>query len=273
MTDVSIKQLAELVRTTPERLLEQLKKADVAVTDVNQTINDEEKRKLLMHLKESHGTDESAKKRSKVTLKRKKIGVVKQGKKSVNVEFRAKRTYIKPAIVEKEHSEKQQPEIVKKLAAKETEKQPEPEAKVAVATKPKAKQKTALKSAESKSPSRKGPRRDSRTYFRRKEMMERKELHMTKRGGEARRKKKKGAKIESTSVSLEHGFAKPTERVVREIAISENITVADLASKMSVKAAEVIKIMMSMGAMVTINQMVDQDTAAIVVEEWAISQN
>lgn len=264
MTDVSIKQLAELVRTTPECLLEQLKKAGVAVTDVNQTINDEEKRRLLIHLKESHGTGESAKKRSKVTLKRKKVGVVKQGKKSINVEFRAKRTYIKPAIVEKKHSEEQQPEIVKKLVAEETEKQLEPETKVAVA----AKQKTTLKPVESKSPSsKKGPRRDSRTHSRREEMMERKELHMTKRGGESRCKKKKSVKIESTSVSLEHGFAKPTERVVREVVISENITVADLASKMSVKAAEVIKIMMGMGAMVTINQMVDQDTAAIVVEE------
>jgi len=51
------------------------------------------------------------------------------------------------------------------------------------------------------------------------------------------------------------------------VAIPENITVADLAAKMSVKAGEVIKTMMGMGAMVTINQMIDQDTAVLVVEE------
>jgi len=65
----------------------------------------------------------------------------------------------------------------------------------------------------------------------------------------------------------QHAFAAPTEPLVREIVIAETITVADLAHKMSVKAAEVIKAMMKLGSMVTINQVVDQDTAMIVVEE------
>ena len=55
--------------------------------------------------------------------------------------------------------------------------------------------------------------------------------------------------------------------MVREVPITETITVANLAQKMSVKGADVIKAMMKMGAMVTINQVIDQDTAAIVVEE------
>ena len=59
----------------------------------------------------------------------------------------------------------------------------------------------------------------------------------------------------------------PVEPVVREVLVPETITVADLAHKMSVKAAEVIKTMMKMGTMVTINQVIDQDTAMIVVEE------
>ncbi len=62
-------------------------------------------------------------------------------------------------------------------------------------------------------------------------------------------------------------FTKPTAPVVREVGIPESISVADLAQKMSIKAAEVIKFMMQMGAIVTINQVIDQETAALVVEE------
>ncbi|CAM3761420.1 translation initiation factor IF-2 [Parendozoicomonas haliclonae] len=65
----------------------------------------------------------------------------------------------------------------------------------------------------------------------------------------------------------QHGFTKPTAAVVREVAIPETITVGELANKMAVKAAEVIKYMFKLGTMVTINQVIDQDTASIVVEE------
>jgi translation initiation factor IF-2 len=64
-----------------------------------------------------------------------------------------------------------------------------------------------------------------------------------------------------------HQFAAPSEPLVRDIHVPETITVADLAHKMSVKAAEVIKTLMKMGSMVTINQVLDQETAMIVVEE------
>ena len=65
----------------------------------------------------------------------------------------------------------------------------------------------------------------------------------------------------------QHAFSLPTEPVVHEVLIPETITVANLAQKMSVKAAEVIKALMKLGTMVTINQVLDQDTAMIVVEE------
>lgn len=64
-----------------------------------------------------------------------------------------------------------------------------------------------------------------------------------------------------------HGFAAPTEPIVHEVAVPETISVSALAQKMAVKAAEVIKVLMKMGNMVTINQMLDQETAMIVVEE------
>lgn len=65
----------------------------------------------------------------------------------------------------------------------------------------------------------------------------------------------------------QHAFAAPAEPIIRDISVPETITVAALAQKMSVKAAEVIKTLMKLGSMVTINQVLDQDTAIIVVEE------
>ncbi len=94
------------------------------------------------------------------------------------------------------------------------------------------------------------------------------ELHVAKeRRGKTRRKPmRKPGKISST-ISDAHAFVKPTESVVHEVQIPETISVADLAQAMSVKAGEVIKAMMAMGSMVTINQLLDQDTAILVVEE------
>lgn len=65
----------------------------------------------------------------------------------------------------------------------------------------------------------------------------------------------------------QHAFQAPTEPVIKDVVIPETITVAELAHKMSVKAAEVIKVLMKMGMMVTINQVLDQETAMIVTEE------
>lgn len=65
----------------------------------------------------------------------------------------------------------------------------------------------------------------------------------------------------------EHGFLAPTEPIVRDVIVPETISVGALAQKMSIKAADIIKVLMNMGSMVTINQMLDQETAMIVVEE------
>ncbi len=82
-----------------------------------------------------------------------------------------------------------------------------------------------------------------------------------------RLKKTKPLAKPAPPLQLRHGFAKPTAPIVREVNIPETITVAELAQRMSVKATEVIKVMMKLGTMVTINQVLDQETAAIVVEE------
>lgn len=85
--------------------------------------------------------------------------------------------------------------------------------------------------------------------------------------GKKRKPDDKSDKYRQAEESMTHAFAMPTTPVIREVAIAETITVAELAKKMSVKVAEVIKVMMKMGAIATINQVIDQDTAVIVVEE------
>ena len=85
-------------------------------------------------------------------------------------------------------------------------------------------------------------------------------------GGDAWRNRKGGKQHKSESDSA-NAFSAPTEPIVQEVLVPETITVAELSHKMSVKAAEVIKALMKMGSMVTINQVLDQETAMIVVEE------
>ncbi|HTO45478.1 MAG TPA: translation initiation factor IF-2 [Burkholderiales bacterium] len=85
-------------------------------------------------------------------------------------------------------------------------------------------------------------------------------------GWHARKDRHAKTKTE-TETTPTHGFSLPTEPIVHEVLVPETVTVANLAQKMSVKAAEVIKTLMKLGTMVTINQVLDQDTAMIAVEE------
>jgi translation initiation factor IF-2 len=100
------------------------------------------------------------------------------------------------------------------------------------------------------------------------ELSGRAELHATKRRKDRSRRQpiRKPGNISST-IADQHAFEKPTEPVVHEVHIPETITVGELAQAMSIKAGEVIKAMMTMGSMVTINQILDQDTAVLLVEE------
>ena len=86
-------------------------------------------------------------------------------------------------------------------------------------------------------------------------------------GGDAWRNRKGGGKQHKFDNDSANTFSAPSEPIVQEILLPETITVAELSHKMSVKAAEVIKALMKMGSMVTINQVLDQETAMIVVEE------
>ena len=304
MAEVSIKQLATLVKTTPERLLEQLNEAGVVVVDIEQKISDEEKRKLLLYLKREH-SGENVSAPSKITLKRKSVGVVKQGGKSVNVEFRKKRTFVKPVaqndLVEEPVAEKieQSPvldeakvDVTENIDAADeshegsnVEKSPEelaveealpivdPESAAIEQpreyTKPDKEQASSPKEADSK---KRKQGKKKRSYDKYGEGENRgnkqKELHFKDHSGRKRKKRNKGQHSpEGSSLTLTHSFAMPTVPVIHDVLIPESITVGELAQKMTVKAAAVIKVMMGMGAMVTINQVLDQETAILVVEE------
>lgn len=108
---------------------------------------------------------------------------------------------------------------------------------------------------------REGERFDSSKY-------RNKDLYIEEDDGSNRPRRRSSGKGRKSQVSLiKQAFEKPTQPMVHEVLIPETISVADLAQKMSVKAAEVIRVMMKLGAMATINQVIDQDTAIIVVEE------
>ena len=97
----------------------------------------------------------------------------------------------------------------------------------------------------------------------------RRELHVTgdRRGRREKGKSRVAQTAAAAAVASKHGFERPTAPVVREIAIPETITVGELAQAMAIKAPQLIKALMGMGVMATINQSIDQDTAVLVVEE------
>ena len=102
MAEVTVSQLADVVGTPVDRLLTQMKQAGLKHTDADQAVSDEDKQVLLTFLKSSHGESTDAPK--KITLKRKTLSTLKTGsgqsKKTVNVEVRKKRTYVKRSAAE-----------------------------------------------------------------------------------------------------------------------------------------------------------------------------
>ena len=369
MPGVSVKQLASVLGVPVDRLLAQLSKAGLPMTNPEETVSDDQKAQLLNFLRDSHGSTQKTGAPSKITLKRKSVSELKQPvttargvrSKTVSVEVRKKRTYVKRSVViaeeeerlktEKEAKEKllkAKEDLKKKLEgekqkaieaaeAKGTEAEVAEEAILSVkgaaepvetgeaaraekesvtetdeANKGKKKKEFAEEEAKGK----KGKKRSGKQLA--KEMLDveefeeellepeemvpvdeagvpeqaatkeqketegkkakrgkaeketgketrygRKELHVDS-AKVGRRKKSKHRSVVSQPV---HGFEKPTAPIIREVSIPETITVAELAQKMSVKAAELIKVLMKLGSMVTINQVLDQDTAAVVVEE------
>ena len=326
MAEVTVSQFAEVLKVPVDRLLVQLDQAGIKVEGPEDRISDDAKLELLTHLRRSHGSAaESDAAPRKITLKRKtqselKLASIQGRARTVNVEVRQKRTYIKRDVLE-EQARAQQDEIdhrrheAEEAARLETERaeaerrererlEAENRRRVEEEETKRRAQEEARRVAEQRArddEARRGREReehDRRTTERERPQAAapapvaarerpapaapaaappaddkhtrygRQELHVT---GDvsSRYKKKRRAKSRPLSTAPEgrHGFEMPTAPVVREVGVGETITVAELAQKMAVKANEVIKSLMNMGVMATINQPIDQDTAVLVVEE------
>ena len=302
MADVSVTQFADVVGISVDRLLEQLKEAGVKVSDAEATITDDEKMTLLSFLKAKHESEGKTSEPKKITLNRKSTSELKvtgtHGKgKSVTVEVRKKRTYVKRSVIQEEEEAKAAEEKEKRDAI-EAERQAVIDAEQRKLNEVQA-ERQAVKDEEErlKNEAEEEKNRLAAEEAARKEAEEqakkqadasvadsdkrgknkkagksetrygRKELHVNADKSGTRKKKKPKRRGGIVEASEEHGFQKPTEAIVREVAIPETITVAELASRMSVKSNELIKVLMNLGSMVTINQVLDQETSALVVEE------
>jgi translation initiation factor IF-2 len=327
-TEVTIEQFANAVGIPVDRLLSQLHEAGLGATAGSDRISDEEKVRLLAHLRKSHGRKETlaVSEPQRITLRRKSHSQLRmagaQGRvKTVSVEVRKKRTYVKRSVMlEQEAKRRDSDETVmearaklKEVEAAETLEQVDPElaarqeeerqaaARVEQAAREEAErvahaeaerlasaeverlareQADAAVKAETEQKDRERVARETQERERAekerrgsppgpgREKADRRKLEREHRVKEkaARARKSKRSKVAVPQPQTRHGFTKPMAPVVHEVVLPETISVGELAQKMSVKATEVIKTLMKMGTMVTINQALDQDTAALVVE-------
>ena len=302
MSDVTVTQFAEVLKVSVDKLLKQLDEAGIRVAGADARISDEAKSELLTHLRRSHGhgAEQAATAGPrKITLQRKtqselKVSVDRGRARTVSVEVRAKRTYINRGVLEEqarvaqeeidkvkevedaarraveEEQKHKADEEARKRSEEENRRRAEDEARRVV-------EDDARRQAEARSreeadrarkttdrpPARPAEADDKATRYGRQE------LHVTTDVSSRYKKKKplRSRRGVAPAADGRHGFEMPTQPVKREVSIPETITVAELAQKMAVKGSEVVKTLMNMGVMATINQALDQDTAVLVVEE------
>lgn len=339
MADVTVKQLAQVVGIPVERLLNQLQEAGLSFTDDQQTVNEEQKRILLNHLKRTSLRDANVSP-ERITLRRKSLSQVTVGHdahsgKTVSVEVRKKKIFVKRTQIVEQQPEVEEPAVMsedQQIAVEQhlVEAAPESVSEIATETAENVAESTEVhiepkeestakevsddeqteeptesltpEVIENKNTSEETKEAAVKEEHKLEKQSKKKHVEQTteaeasefrkvkkkpkyqttydrdeedqdgpRRSGRSKFKKRKGIekseKLREAEESLTHGFALPTSPVIKEVLVPETITVAELAKRMSVKAAEVIKIMMSLGAMATINQVLDQETAVIVVEE------
>ena len=313
MAEVTVKQLAEDVGAPVDRLLKQIVEAGLKARSENDSVSSDEKQQLLAYLRKTHGEADAEPR--KITLKRKTTTTLKAGKaKTVNVEVRKRRTYIKRAELQpeaeapkpEESVAEQQPEQAPveeapKVAAEQAQ-QPEAEKPAEAAT---AEQPEQAEKAEPKKepepepvpapedmpmPPPEGDGKDRKPKKKKEKVRERgdeieegkpKKKQAGHRGPRSRPVEeplvisedeeettlRKPLRAKKKPKEKRHAFERPTKPMVREVEIPETISVGDLAQRMAVKSADVIKTLMGMGVMATINQALDQETAVLVTEE------
>ena len=316
MADVTISELAKVVGVDVDKLLSQVKDAGLPHKKADEIISNDDKNTMLQSLRGSHGEGEGAAAPSKITLKRKTLGTLKSASssgrgKTVNVEVRKKRTYVKRTEVEEEVVPEEpvtvEPAIVAPdpvvaaeaaiaaaaEAAKATADEPAPaapsapaaalivpdvpseEAASARADKPGAKRKPATKKEIDDEAEKK--RTQARTTKGKPAKRQNRTLHVNDafvlEGGDSEGRRRGGRRGRNRLSGSTQAFEMPTEAVVRDIKIGEANKVTDLAQQMTVKAAAVVKALFKMGVMANINHVVDADTATLLVEEMGHRPN
>ncbi len=298
MSDTTVKQLATLVGISAEQLLSQMAGAGIDKSSQDDVVTDDEKQKLLAHIRS--GQSKVAAEPAKVTLRRKSTSTIKAGAGAVNVEVRKKRTYVHRDLTA-EAEKQREIEEAKLREAQEAEEQArrEVEAAAQVAeTEVSAEAPVVEESAppveavvieapivepppppkeddgrrHKKEPHARRdrpndddePRRHGKPSGKRDDKRSKIAATDDERGPKMRGRRKPGKAAEELS---SHKFEKPAAPIIREVKISGPVTVAELANQMAVKSGELIKILMKMGVMATINQVLDEDTAVLVVEE------
>ena len=313
MADVTISELAGVVGVSVDKLLSQIKEAGLPHTKADELISNDDKNTLLVFLRRSHGDlDATSAAPKKITLKRKTLGTLKSASstgrgKTVNVEVRKKRTYVKRSAIETPVEEELpaaelEPEVEETAAdavAPDTPAVEEAEKEAAAELKPETTPSAAQAQdvpppdSDANRGGKGAPRRKKAAGKEGDESGDKKKAHLRNKakaqapkrqtktihvnddfvlegddfdgiGGRGRRGSARKAR---SKLSSQHAFEKPTEFIAKEITIGETNSVADLAQKMSVKSGEIIKILFNMGVMATINQMLDQDTSTLLIEE------
>src|SRR6267378_4004340 len=301
MAQTSVAQFAGELRVPPSVLLEQLRAAGVHKQVAEDVLSEQDKTRLLEYLRKSHGSSEP---KNKITLTRKQTSeIIKKsdasGKaRTIQVEVKKKRIFVKRdaepgALAEasgpsgaaldsreaelREEEQRRHEELAARQAADVAEKQ-EREKKLAegkpaeakTAATPSAGDTTLHKPKVAPGTEKKGAKKAKEIKVWKDEGVKRRTIKT--RGdvqGASGWHNPKGRHRTAAAPAAEgvQQFSASAEAVVREVMVPETITVGDLAHKMSVKAAEVIKVLMKLGNMVTINQVLDQETAMIVVTE------
>ena len=325
MADVKISELAKTVGVSVDKLLSQIKEAGLPHVGPDELISNDDKNALLVFLRRSHGDrDATNAAPKKITLKRKTIGTLKSSSthgrgKTVNVEVRKKRTYVKRVVEEEpetlptglneEETAKTTP--VSEIQEVETELHTEVEAQADQQQADETKQvsetpsssiappvlptETVIEEDLSKTKTNKpATKRRASSKEDAEDPIDKKKSHLRKKakaqapkrqnktihvnddfvleGDEfdelgGRNRRVSGRKTRAKAASQQHAFEKPTEFISREIKVGTANSVTDLAQRMSVKSAEIIKALLNMGVMATINQVLDQDTATLLIEE------
>ncbi|EKD45905.1 MAG: translation initiation factor IF-2, partial [uncultured bacterium] len=263
MADITVEQLAKMVGIPSKQLLLRLQAAGVKVNDQSQTITDEQKHIILDFLKSTHVTTSEA--APTLKLKKTSSGAATPARNIINVTVRKRRTQydVDRELVAEEEKRRQAEADLRAKAKQEEERKNKTDAKGEIPAKEQQKPQPIV-DAGSQDIKNKVTKESTvaTTNLKKRSHTEVRQAPKKAVKGAFARHKEAGV-VEK--IVAEVSPALPT--VVKEISIPETLTVSELAQKMSVKAAEVIKVMMKMGAMATINQVLDQDTAALVAEE------